>query len=491
MVNLKVEEPALKYKVAIEPIAKPQPFKWSSISLPEIIATQGRLEASVFGIEGRQARETLKHNKWPVCSLLTDFVQNAFYPGRFKRIYVGKKYGEPFFLPSQINEIQPSPTKYISRSKGIDLSILRVAEDSILMTRSGTIGSCTIVKKTLAGGVFSDDVIRIIAKHVYEVGYLYAFLKSKTGHTLINTNNYGAVVDHIEPEHLANIPIPNPSPILKQQIHDLVMESFRLRDESNCLINEAQTLLNTALNLPEIDAFKPRYFNPNTDFQNFSVNLSKLDGRLEASYHVPIVDKLKKHLVKHAKEITTVSDVRLTAEINLPARFKRIYVREGHGVIFFSGKNIGELDPSDKKHLSFSQHDRRIREQLTLTENMILITCSGTVGNVTLVPKHWDGWAMTHDIIRLVPASLDVTGYLYAWLASSYGNKLITRCAYGAVVSHIEDHHLANVYVPLLHDLAVQKTINNKVLTASTMRYDAYQLEQKALKIMDEQVIFA
>jgi len=45
--------------------------------------------------------------------------------------------------------------------------------------------------------------------------------------------------------------------------------------------------------------------------------------------------------------------------------------------------------------------------------------------------------------------------------------------------------------VPLPHDGTLQNVINNKVLEANQKRYEAYLLEQKALKIMNEQVIFA
>ncbi len=472
------------------PDVTPQPFKWSTVSLSEVLAAGGRLEASVFNIEGRQAREALQRCKWPVKSLLKDFLVSAHYPGRFKRIYVTRSHGEPFFMPSQINELRPRPTKYISKTKGVDHATLKIKLHSILMTRSGTIGNCTIATETLTGGAFSDDVIRIEPSKLNEVGYLYAFLKSKTGRTLINTNDYGAVVSHIEPEHLTHIPIPDPSPILKQQIHDLIMSSFRLRDESNALMDEAQALLRSALNLPNIDDIRPTYFDQSADLNNYSVGLSSLHGRLEASYHLPVVDSIQRLLVANAKEVVTVGDSRVSKVISLPGRFKRVYVEEGQGVTFFSGKNIGELNPSDKRYLSFSQHDRRIKDQLTLVEGMILVTCSGTVGNIALVPKHWHDWAMTHDIIRLIPANKEISGYLYAWLASDFGNILITRFAYGAVVPHIEIHHLNEVAVPLLHDAAIQKTINDKVLESSRKRFEAYELEQKALKLMDEKVIF-
>ena len=122
---------------------------------------------------------------------------------------------------------------------------------------------------------------------------------------------------------------------------------------------------------------------------------------------------------------------------------------------------------------------------------MILITSSGTLANTVLVPEHWDGWAMTHDIIRLVPANKEISGYLYAWLSSDYARELIHKFAYGAVVRHLEKGHISQVSVPLLRDENVQREINDTVLEANRKRTEAYNLEQKALSVLDEKVIYA
>ena len=105
--------------------------------------------------------------------------------------------------------------------------------------------------KTLENQSLSDDVIRINATE--SPGYIYTYLKSRVGRLLVETNNYGAVIKHIEPEHLNAIPIPNPSSILKQEIHNLIEESFKLRDESNELLDAAQILLKEALELPSVE----------------------------------------------------------------------------------------------------------------------------------------------------------------------------------------------------------------------------------------------
>lgn len=469
----------------------PQQFKWATVSLVEVLAAGGRLEASVFNIEGRQAREILQRCKWPVKAMTgVNGLATVYHCKRFKRVYVNRS-DYPIYQPSQINELDPKPADYISIKTKTDISGLRVQKNQILMTCSGTIGHCTIVGNTLDNRIFSHDLLRINAINPNEVGYLYAFLKSKTGRTLINTNDYGAVVSHIEPEHLAQIPAPDPSPILKQQIHDLIMSSYRLRDESNILMDEAQALLKSALKLPNIADIKPTYFDSTADLQNFSVNLSSLDGRMEASYHSPIVDSIQHLLATNAKEVVTVGDSRVSKSIILPGRFKRVYVGEGQGVTFFGGKQILELDPSTKKYLSLTHHAGRIKGQLTLHENMTLITSSGTIGKVNIVPRHWDGWTANQHIIRVVPANSSIAGYAYAWLASDYAYPLIHRFTYGAVVDEIDDFHVAAVPFPFLDDADMQNTINDKVLEANRKRFEAYELEQKALKIMDEKVIFA
>jgi type I restriction enzyme S subunit len=155
------------------------------------------------------------------------------------------------------------------------------------------------------------------------------------------------------------------------------------------------------------------------------------------------------------------------------------------------GKQIFELDPSNKKYLSLVHHRKRIKKQLELRENMTLITCSGTIGKVTLVPKHWDHWAASQHIIRVVPSANEIAGYLSIFLASDYGRHLITRYAYGSVVDEIDDNHVSQIPFPFLKDATAQAEINRLALQSNDLRYQAYQLEQEAMRVMEEEVIFA
>lgn len=484
------EHPAhrMPLRVDTESHIAESPLKWCAVSLSDVMSRGRRLEASVFDVEAKQARERVVHGKYgciPLCGE-QGVVDTAYYPGRFKRIYCEKDAGVAFYLPSQMTEVYPKAEKYISQLTNCDISALRLKPHTLLLTRSGTIGRVSYVSRALEGCVYSDDVIRITFKNSYDLGYVYTYLKSKTGNIILQTNGYGSVITHLEPEHLTEIQVPDAPAVLRQRINSLVEESYALRDESNALLDEASELLAGSLQLPDIQDF----LKTDGPVSTFGVKLSRMALRLDASYHVPAAAAIAAHLKRHAAQVTTVGDSRISRAVILPGRFKRIYVQEGYGVTFFSGKNIGELDPSDKRYLSFSQHDRKIREELTISENMILVTCSGTVGHVALVPKHWDGWAMTHDIIRYIPQD-GMVGYVYVWLSSEYANVLLQAQAYGSVVQHIEREHFMEIPVPLLRDQEVQRKIHDLALEANAKRYEAYKLEQEALRLMDDEVIAA
>lgn len=486
---------AYKEQKSIEPeiVVNESPVKWCAVALSDVVARGKRLEASVFDVEAKQARAAVIKGKygWRALGSEDGIIQSAYYPGRFKRIYCDRGTGEPFYLPSQMAEVYPKAEKYISALTKCDISELRLKPNTLLLTRSGTIGTVSLVSKTNQGKVYSDDVIRVRFKEAYDTGFIYTFLKSKIGSKILTTNGYGSVITHLEPEHLATIPIPDAPAMLKKKIHDLIVRSYELRDESNDLIDQATALLIAELQLPNIDDFDVDLYRKAAPVDTFSVKLSEMSGRLDASYHVPIANAIIEHLRQHAEEVTTVGDPCISREVLLPGRFKRVYVDEGYGRVFIGGKQLFELDPTNKKYLSNVHHGDRISNQLELHENMTLITCSGTIGKVALVGKHWENWTANQHIIRIVPATEDIAGYLNIFLASDYGKTLITRFTYGSVVDEIDDNHVRQIAIPLLKNHAVQKQINDLALEASEKRYEAYCLEQEALRIMDKEVIYA
>lgn len=467
------------------------PVKWCAVSLSEVVDRGKRLEASVFDVEAKQAYDIVSRCIYKSKKLIGDsgFVKKAHYGNRLKRNYVAKTHelAIGFIGSSEMLDIYPQPIKFMADSDMI--SNLRVTKNTVLISRSGTIGNVAFVNKTLEKLLVSEHAIRLECRDV--PGYIYCFLMSKTGQKLIKSKTYGAVVSQIEPEHIADIPVPDAPYEIQSKINDLILRSYKLRDQSNEMIDQAQDLLIHELKLPPINDIQADTLDKKSTVQTFNVKLSEISGRVDASYHVPIVDAILDILKENAAEVTTIGDERISADVILPGRFKRVYVEEGHGKAFIGGKQISELDPTSKKYLSVTKHNKRIAEELEIKENATLITRSGTIGKVCLVPKHWQSWVASEHIIRVIPANNEVAGYISIFLSSDYGYELIKHFTYGSVVDEIDDNHVRQVQIPILRDQGVQKQINELALEANKKRYEAYLLEQEALKILDNEVIYA
>lgn len=470
--------------VRIDPLA-PDPLKYTSVALSEVYSNNTRLEASAFNLEAKAAKYKVEHCKYGFVHLWGEdgLVSEASYPGRFKRIYVEKEDGVPFFLPSQLGEIHPKPSKYISEKTYKSIKGIEIKPNSLLLSRSGTIGKCAISSRTTIGKVYSDDVIRVFFRSDCDLGYVYAYFCTPIGQQMLQTNNYGAVVQHIEPEHLKNIIIPNAPDPIKRKIHNLVVESYDLRDKSNELIDKAEQILYEELQLPPIEQLKPTYFDKDVDLRNYTTKLSELNLRLDCSYHSPIIKTIIETLRRRSKTIVLLRS--LVKDIVLPGRFSRTYVDSQYGIQFLGGRDLFCLNPATEKYLSRSIHKKQIESELRIKKNDILTPSRGTIGAVVLAPKHFECRVISDNIIN-IRANDDVAGYVFSFLNSPYGGELIKRHIYGGVVDAMEPSMLYNVEIPILNNESGQKEINKKVLQANDLRYQAYLKEQEAVKMMEK-----
>lgn len=476
-------------KELIEVVEVPKDdINWSTVSLSDVLNKGKRLEASVFDVESKHIRDVLKNGKYPLVQLdgKDGLIEESFYPGRFKKIYCEKQDGIAFYLPSQMTDIYPEPTKWISKLTNVSIDDLKLKNNTLLLTRSGTIGNVTIVSKTLENKVFSDDVIRTSFKNEEDLGYVYAFLKSEYGSNILKTNSYGSVITHIEPEHFKEMLIPDAPYSLKKKIHDLIIQSYNNRDESNRLIDEATKILIDELELPSIEELKKEAFSYSKDINSFSTKLSNLNGRLEGNYHLPLVEVIEKHSSKKASLIKLNSED-IVEKIILAGVFKRNYVQKGHGYPFLGGKEITQLCPETDKYLSKITHKKRYDKELKVKENWILVTDRGTIGKTVLVPKQMDGMAVSQNVLKIVPKMY--SGYLYCFLNSEYGQLLIKRQSYGSVVNMIDDICMGNIKIPMLSNKDKLNEIDNMVLESNKLKYIAYKKEQEAINIMNKEVL--
>lgn len=461
-------------------------INWSTVSLSDVLSKGKRLEASVYDVECKHARDLVKKSIYGYDEINIDKdLIDCYTRPRFKRIWLNKSE-YPIYQPTSMLYIYPQNDGYISELTETNIESLRVLEGQVLITCSGTIGKVSFVSKTLNRKIFSHDLLRIRFKNEHDNGFFYTFLKTSVGKSILKSNKYGSVISHIEAEHINEVLLPKAPLNLKKKIHSLILQSYGKRDESNKLIDEATKIMIDELELPSIEELKKEAFSYSKDVNSFSTKLSNLNGRLEGNYHLPLVEVIEKHSSKKANLIKLNSED-IVEKIILAGVFKRNYVQKGHGYPFIGGKEITQLCPETDKYLSKITHKKRYDEELKVKESWILVTDRGTIGKTVLVPKQMDGMAVSQNVLKIVPKMY--SGYLFCFLNSEYGQLLIKRQSYGSVVNMIDDICMGNIKIPMLSNREKLIEIDNMVLESNKLRYIAYKKEQEAINIMNKEVL--
>ncbi|HDE0678365.1 TPA: restriction endonuclease subunit S [Staphylococcus aureus] len=452
----------------------------TEITLKQILDSNFRFDASAYDIEGAEAKKLIKRSGWSLRSI-KEIVNKCYYPKRFRRHYVKyfSKNAIGFIGSSEMLDINPKPKNFLSDVL-TDVDALKVNENNLLISRSGTIGNTVIINKTLSKFLFSEHCIRIESENYSS--FLFIFFKSNTGQALLKSKIFGSVVNQIEPDDVNDIIIPIPDTNILNEIDKLIKKSNELIDLSNELEESAH---NKLLDFIDVDISTVE----NQPLLSQSVNLKSINYRFDASYHNPTIELIKKKWDTNTNinNINTISEV--SENIILPGRFKRNYVDKEHGTLFIGGKQIWQLDPNNKKYLSLYLHKERIQEQLTLKENMILVTCSGTIGKISLVPSHWDGWTANQHIMRISFNDKYLAAYTYQFLKTKVGQELILRHTYGSVVDELDDKQLSQVDIPILKNKDIFENIAKSTLKANELRSKAYNLQQEALNIFEKNVL--
>lgn len=337
----------LAYQLASAPeleiMVDESPIKWCSVTLSEVIEKGKRFEASVYDVEAKQAYLRVKNGIYPSVDLIgaNSPVRKAHYGGRLKRNYVEKNSENSigFIGSSEMLDVSPQPIKFMVDDERV--SNLHVKKGTVLISRSGTIGNMSFVNETLEKFLISEHAMRLECNSY--PGYVYAYLKTKTGQALIRSNIYGAVIQQIEPEHLASIPIPDASKKIKSKVDSLIVQSYTLRDDSNAMLEKATQMMINELHLPAIEDFDVKYFKKEASVETFNVKLSDMEYRLDASYHIPIVDTIIRHLKENCDELTTVADPRISKEIILPGGLSAFTLKKVWDVYSLEANSFGNL----------------------------------------------------------------------------------------------------------------------------------------------------
>lgn len=447
-------------------------MKYNVVNTKNVHSTQ-RFDPSFHLSDAITLREKVENVPFEKVSI-ADATENVFLGNIFSRIFVkDAEHGIPYLAASDTVLANLDTGRYLSKKQASILSYLMLKKDWIVVTCSGTIGNVTYTNSSFENHIATHDLIRIVPNDEKNLrGYLYAFLASKYGYNLLTQSQFGGVVKHINADHVRNIKVPCFAEFFQEEVNDLVQEAARLRENASDALEYAIGYFDTLFLMP----FKESCLGKVSSKEI----LTSINKRFEASFHISEGKDIDKYIKEHY-EWKSLGEV--CSNISRPDIFKRYYVKKG--ITFLGGADIFLATPDSEKRLS-SKKTANI-EALMIKEGTILLPRSGTIGNVAWAHAGHAQKLASEDVIRITPNDILRAGYVYAFLASKYGKKLIQRYIFGSVIQHVEPPHLKLIPVPII-DKKVMDDIHDKVMVYSSAMGKAIEYERKAITMVEQEI---
>lgn len=447
-------------------------MKYNVVNTKNVHSTQ-RFDPSFHLSDAITLREKVENVPFEKVSI-ADATENVFLGNIFSRIFVkDAEHGIPYLAASDTVLANLDTGRYLSKKQASILSYLMLKKDWIVVTCSGTIGNVTYTNSSFENHIATHDLIRIVPNDEKNLrGYLYAFLASKYGYNQLTQSQFGGVVKHINADHVRNIKVPCFAEFFQEEVNDLVQEAARLRENASDALEYAIGYFDTLFLMP----FKESCLGKVSSKEI----LTSINKRFEASFHISEGKDIDKYIKEHY-EWKSLGEV--CSNISRPDIFKRYYVKKG--ITFLGGADIFLATPDSEKCLS-SKKTANI-EALMIKEGTILLPRSGTIGNVAWAHAGHAQKLASEHVIRITPNDILRAGYVYAFLASKYGKKLIQRYIFGSVIQHVEPPHLKLIPVPII-DKKVMDDIHDKVMVYSSAMGKAIEYERKAITMVEQEI---
>jgi hypothetical protein len=454
--------------------------------MSEWLGEQGyRLDPAPYLSRALEARKLLEQlSNTEQLSDLTDGYHGGIFNGpKFRRVYVtGREHGVPFLGSTDMMEIDFTNLPCLKKNDAVSskLSYLQVKPGMTLISCSGSVGRMGYVRPDMTGFWSSQDVLKVEADpDRIKPGYLYAFLSSRFGEALIKSSAYGAIIQHLEPRHIADLPVPRFGDDLERKIHDLVEEAAQLRAGFQAGLTAATEDFFRSVGLPELNDLHWHEQERDLGFEVEELTPSSLRAFNFAPRARRLAHTLSSVPSKPLGEICT------GGQLNSGVRFKRIDASPEHGVRLIGQRQGFWLRP-EGRWISAAQAPSGIFAQ----DETVMIAAQGTLGENEVfcrpifVTGNWLEHAYTQHFLRVVSGDPDVPGaYLFAFLRSEVAFRLLRSLSVGGKQQDIHETFRAQIPVPLAAPIDRDR-IAETVRRAYRDRDKADRLEDQALALL-------
>lgn len=452
-------------------------MKTAAISFKEVKGFGCRFDAPVHLSEGVSAKRLMQSCPYKLLTI-GDVSKRVWHAGRWRRVYVNNpKNGVILLGSSAILKSDLSKEKMISIKYTEDKEDKALKKGWTLISCSGTIGNCAFANAQHAEKLASQHVIRVNPNNILREGVVYAFLASKYGYSMLTQGTFGSVIQHIEPENVEAIPIPQFPDSFQKEVDDLMQESARLREEAMDALEEAKELI---ANFCKIE------YESICIEKSLSTSIKNVRSTLNTRFDPTIYINKGVHWVKSTQR-QSVCIGELNIKMWYPGIFKRAYVKDG--LPYMKGSSVFDVNPFKTcDHLSKARTPKL--DDLWLKEGMLLITCAGACGLIKMITKEYEdkGAIGSPDIIRLVSNdSLFTSEYLFAYLQLPPIYDYMQSLKYGSVIERFDIENIKTI--PIIRPTEeLSQTVTEIVKSYMDKTFRAFNCEEQAISMVEQEI---
>jgi hypothetical protein len=429
--------------------------------------------------------DKLSAKKRPLKLLTLGGMNGIINAGRISRTWVSDpKYGIPFLSSTDVLQADLNNVSFIAR-KAVDLNPqLTIHEGWTLITRSGSIGKMAYCRADMNGMACTEDVLRVVPDpNEILPGYLYAYLSSKFGRPLVKEGTYGQIVQHIEPQHIADLPVPRLEEDVEETAHHKITRAATLRSEYQAQVKEATDLLFRAVGLEDFTAIGWHKMGPDTGFSH----TLKSSESLRALNFNPRLHRCLSQL-SHTNHML-LGDICDGGKLRRGLRFKRVDCDPDFGIRFIGQRELFYMEPEGRWIAA-----RYAPNDIFVNDETVLIAAQGTLGEhevfcrAELITGPWVQYGYTEHLLRVQLGNSSISGaFLFAFLRSEMVFRCLRSISIGGKQQDLHHSLLSQLPVPLPSE-ATRSKIERLVRNAFAKRHEASRIEQEAVETVEKAI---
>lgn len=470
-------------------------MKSARCSLSQLLHSEGlRFNTSYYVNDAVDYYEGLVKCPYSITKL-GDEAERIFLCNIFSRCFVkDADHGVPYMTPSEMLRFDMGQAKLLSKKQAEDLPHLRVKRGWILISCSGSaaLGSVVQADERHERMIATHDLIRFIPNEKnLKSGVVVAFLKSKYGKATLTHSQYGSCILHINRDHVSAIRIPIFPEQFQKRVHKLIDESLRLREEASRLEGDAQCKLRQYTGLSALSPDDYNYFGARPASREISVFSRRLSAMSELTFQAFNYSERTRKWIEYCKRTcncVSLRDVLDEREFFSTGSFPRLELDSPKSYLLINQTDIFNLRLSGKK---IARRGVKIRNLVQYGE--VIIAGVGTLGEsetfcrVVFGNEVLTGQLISGEFIRMNTNEKYPSGYLYAWLHSDYGFRLIRSTQAGTKQCRPIQKLLLEMPVPVLERRKMNE-IDRLVREAQTKLSTSAELEERAIGAIEAEI---